>query len=58
MYVNAVGVCWQQKHTDVGADVTINLLLVSSGAVITGGRVFDRTLCSTTDRKKTFPGRS
>lgn len=58
MYVNVVGVCWQQKHTDVCEDGTINLLLVSNGAVITGGRVVGRTLGITTDRKKTFPGRS
>lgn len=56
MYVNVVGVCWQQEHTDVCEDGTINLLLVSNGAVITGGRVVDRTLCIITDRKKTFVG--
>lgn len=47
MYVNVAGVCWQQKPTDVCEDGTINLLLVSNGAVMTGGRVVDRT-----DRQK------
>lgn len=50
--MNAVGVCWQQKHTDVCEDGTINLPLASNGAVITGGRAVDRTLRTTTDRKK------
>lgn len=52
MYVNVVGVCWQQKHSDVCEDGSINFLLVSNGAVITGGRVVNRTLRIITDRQK------